>query len=93
MPQLPFSGWAEIFAELAGRCLTLTPHLWQELFGVLHSHPRTAIAGSGSGRGIIQMPRGASRIPLCFIALRFLYSEDDDLQFPAGHLAKVKSQT
>lgn len=34
--EAPFSGWAEIFAEVSGRCLILTHHLCKELFGLLH---------------------------------------------------------
>lgn len=78
-----FSGWAEIFAEPAGRSLALT--CARSCLGSCTSHPLTAIAGSASD-GIIEVPKG-------ILVLLFTFcSEDTDLQFPADHLAKAKSQ-
>lgn len=50
-----FSGWAQIFAEPAGRSRTLT--CARSCLRSCISHPLTAIAGSASDKGIIEVPK------------------------------------
>lgn len=52
-----FSDWAQIFAEPAGRSLTLT--CARSRLRSCISHPHTATAGSASDRGITEVPRAA----------------------------------